>query len=219
MTATRALLLALIPLFAGCQTLFGEDVPPTAGGDRLQGVLTRQGDTWQLQPCSQMPALKVSDAQGMDLTEQAGTLLADGHAQLFTDVRGVLDLQQATLTVTQLYRLQGEGPGCSDANFPRLVLRAGGHEPGWSVMINSQGLLLERPGKEALALPYLEEQLPGGQLAFSSEANQQQLQLWLAPQRCEDGATGALSHLSAQLRLGDGQVLRGCGYYGGARNE
>jgi len=33
-----------------------------------------------------------------------------------------------------------------------------------------------------------------------------------------DDASGAVSHLTAELRLGD-DVLRGCAYYGGARND
>jgi len=218
MTAARALLLVLLPLFAGCQSLFHAEAPAPAG-DRLQGMLTRQGDVWQLQPCSQLPALRLRDTKDGELLELASALMADGQTQLFADVRGALDLQQATLTVNRLYRLQGEGPGCNDTNFPRLVLRASGNEPGWSLMITGDGLLLERPGEPALALPYLEEQLPEGQLAFTSEANRQRLQLWVTPKRCQDSASGAVTHLSAQLRLDDGKVLRGCAYYGGARND
>ena len=41
--------------------------------------------------------------------------------------------------------------------------------------------------------------------------------LWVAPQRCVDGMSGAVNHLSAELRL-DGQVLRGCAHFGAMRN-
>ncbi len=68
-----------------------------------------------------------------------------------------------------------------------------------------------------IPLPYLEEQLPEGRLNFSSEANGRRLELWVAPQLCVDGMSGAVSHLSAELRL-DGQVRRGCAHFGGARN-
>ena len=166
MTAARALLLVLLPLFAGCQSLFHTEASALAG-DRLQGMLTRQGDAWQLQPCSQLPALRLRDTKDGELLELASELMADGQTQLFADVRGALDLQHATLAVNRLYRLQGEGPGCNDKNFPRLILRASGNEPDWSLLVTSDGLLLERPGEPALALPYLEEQLPEGQLAFS----------------------------------------------------
>ncbi|PRD18424.1 UNVERIFIED_CONTAM: hypothetical protein NCL1_60616, partial [Trichonephila clavipes] len=107
--------------------------------------------------------------------------------------------------VSQLYRLQGEGHGCEDLNFKRLTLRASGTEPFWQLEVGSKGLVLNRPEHEPLALPYLEEQLPEGRLNFSSEANGQRLELWVAPQRCVDGMSGAVNHLSAELRL-DGQL-------------
>jgi putative lipoprotein len=58
--------------------------------------------------------------------------------------------------------------------------------------------------------------VPGGGLTLTSEANGQHVELWVAPQRCVDSATGAIRHLRAELRI-DGKTLRGCGYYGGAR--
>jgi len=70
----------------------------------------------------------------------------------------------------------------------------------------------------APGLPYLEEQLPEGRFNLSSEANGQRLELWLAPQRCVDSMSGAVQHLSAELRL-NGEVQRGCASFGGARNR
>ena len=77
---------------------------------------------------------------------------------------------------------------------------------------------LTGPDKQPLALPYLEEQLPDNRLNFTSEANGQHLDLWLTPQRCVDSATGTVSHLSAELRL-NGKLMRGCAWFGGARNN
>ncbi|HSX88076.1 MAG TPA: hypothetical protein VLG17_08760, partial [Pseudomonas sp.] len=121
-------------------------------------------------------------------------------------------------TPSQIYRLQAEGQGCDDLNFKRSTVRASGHEPDWAVTVNAKGLLLDRPGQPLQALPYLEEQLPGGRLNLTSEANGQRLELWITPQRCVDGMSGAVQHLTAELRI-DGQVMRGCGYFGGARND
>ena len=106
----------------------------------------------------------------------------------------------------------------ANGDFADLLLRASGHEPDWSIAVSNQGLVLHRPGQEPQALPYLEEQLPEGRLNLSSEANGQRLELWVAKQRCVDSMSGTVQHLSAELRL-NGQVLRGCGYLGGARND
>ena len=122
------------------------------------------------------------------------------------------------LTLNRVYRLQREGQGCDAANFKRTILRASGQEPSWSLVVGSQGLVLNRAGQQPLALPYLEEQLPEGRLNLTSEANGQRLELWAAPQRCVDSMSGAVQHMPAELRL-NGEVLRGCAYCGGARDD
>ncbi|MEL7558013.1 hypothetical protein [Stutzerimonas chloritidismutans] len=221
MIAPRALLLSFLPVFAGCQSLQWSDEAPVHSTERLQGTITQLDGGLQFSSCQGRRSLALVDSATTGLPDDVQALMAGSNQPLFADLRGSLINQSGNsdqLQLTQVYRLQAEGPGCSDAAFSQLLLRATGHEPGWSVTITSGGLLLERPDQQALALPYLEEQLPGGQTNFSTEANDQRLELWVAPQRCLDSATGTVSHLTAELRL-DGQTLRGCAYYGGARQD
>jgi putative lipoprotein len=220
MTSPRVLLI-LLPLFAGCQSLPWSDEPAAPPTERLQGEITQADGKLLLRSCQGQRSLELIDTGATGLPDDAQALLADGDQPLFADLRGSLVSQPdgaGQLQLSQVYRLQAEGPGCSANDFKQLMLRAGGHEPGWSLRVTSQGMLLERPDHPPLAVPYLEEQLPGGQASFSSEANSQRLNLWVAPQRCVDTATGAVTHLTAELRLDD-QTLRGCAYYGGARND
>jgi putative lipoprotein len=77
-------------------------------------------------------------------------------------------------------------------------------------------MVLNRAGQEPLALPYLEEKLPDGRLNLSSAANDQHIDVWLAPQRCVAGAS--VQFLSAEIRI-DGKAQRGCAYFGAARND
>lgn len=217
MRLAPALLLATLPLFAACQWLPATKTEPSAPTLRLQGELTRQGDDWQLRPCGESRTYRLEfDRQG-EPGEQIAQLAADSPGALFVDLRGSLEASGAGLRLQQLYRLQGEGRGCRDSGFKRLILRASGNEPFWQLEVGSKGLVLNRPEQEPLALPYLEEQLPDGRLNFSSEANGQRLDLWVAPQRCVDSMSGTVNHLSAELRL-DGQVLRGCAHFGAMRN-
>jgi putative lipoprotein len=221
MIAPRALLLSLLPVFAGCQSLQWSEEAPLRSTERLQGTITQEHGGLQFSSCQGRRSLALVDSGATGLPDDVQALTAGSNQPLFADLRGSLTNQDGNsdqLQLTQVYRLQAEGPGCSDAAFNQLLLRATGHEPGWSVKITDGGLLLERPDQQALALPYLEEQLPGGQTNFSTEANDQRLELWVAPQRCLDSATGAVNHLTAELRL-DGQTLRGCAYYGGARQN
>ena len=221
MIAPRALLLSLLPVFAGCQSLQWSEEAPLRSTERLQGTITQEHGGLQFSSCQGRRSLALVDSGATGLPDDVQALTAGSNQPLFADLRGSLTNQDGNsdqLQLTQVYRLQAQGPGCSDAAFNQLLLRATGHEPGWSVKITDGGLLLERPDQQALALPYLEEQLPGGQTNFSTEANDQRLELWVAPQRCLDSATGAVNHLTAELRL-DGQTLRGCAYYGGARQN
>ena len=209
----RVLCYALLPLLAGCQTLPDDtdDYRPT---QRLMGELSVDQGRLTLQPCGAARSFTVEDAGSLGLVAQAEQLLGDSTGRLFADLGG--EDQGNRLRATRVYRLQAEGHGCQEPGFPRLIARASGNEPFWNVSISAQGLVLERPGEPPLALPYLEEQLPEGRLYFSSEADGQRLSLWLAPQRCQDDMSGALRHLSAELRLND-QRFTGCGYLGGAR--
>ena len=213
-------LLLLIPLFAGCQSLAWQGDPPPRPSERLQGELRVDGDQLQFRSCQGERHLRLIDASDSGLLDDAQALANDGGAPLFVDVRGALLKQnnQDRMEVSQVYRVQAEGPGCGHADFRQSILVATGNEPGWHLRITRGGMLLERPDQAPLALPYLEEQLPSGQLNFTSEANSQQVGLWIAPQRCVDISTGTVSHLTAELRL-DGKLLRGCGYFGGARNN
>lgn len=217
------LIAALLPLFAGCQLLADQpEAVSTAGMIRLQGELSAANGQLLFKPCSESRRFVVKDTGNTGLLQEAATL-ASTPGTLFADVRGTLAGSQGAtddgqFNVHQLYRIEHSAGACSDPNFKRLTLRALGHEPDWSLKVSGQGMVLDRPGQPPLALPYLEEQLPEGRINLSSEANGQKIDLWLAPQRCVDSATGGVSHLTAQLRI-DGQTLQGCGYYGGSRND
>ncbi|WP_439889196.1 COG3650 family protein [Pseudomonas sp. MBLB4123] len=224
MPTSRPLLFALLPLFASCQVF--ESQPGDAGSaeqTRLQGELSQEDGQLLLRPCQEQRRFVIEDVGATDIMAEATELLAGGSGPLFADVRGSLAASQQNgvdgqLNLARIYRLQHEGRGCDDPNFKRSTLHASGQEPGWSVTVGAGGLMLERQGQAAQALPFLEERLPEGRLNLTSEANGQRLELWVAPQRCVDPMSGAVQHLAAELRL-NGEVLRGCGYYGGARSD
>lgn len=173
-------------------------------------------------PCNEARRFVVSDAAGTGILQEAANLADDAGDKLFADVRGSLTgTKQANndgrLEVQRLYRLEPSTQACEDPNFKQLTLRADGHEPDWAIKASGKGMVLERVGRtHCLYLTRKSRCLAVAGL--SSEANGQRIELWVAPQRCIDGATGAVRHLRAELRI-DGQTLQGCGYYGGARDN
>lgn len=213
------LALGLLPVVAGCQWLSSKPEESNAISARLQGELRRAGEMLLMVPCGEQRNLLLIDAAQLGLEDSAAKLQSAAAKPLFADLGGDLDGDADGLfAVSRLYRLQAEGPGCTDPAFKRLIVRAGGHEPEWSVSVSARGMVLERPGSAPLALPYVEESLPDGSLSFSSEANDQRIELWLAPTRCVDSMSGARSHLHARLMLNGEAPLAGCGALGGARN-
>ena len=214
--ARSIVLVALLPMFAACQLFDGQrEIVSHAGQTRMQGQLTAADGKLVFQPCQEQRQLVVNDIGGTSVLQEAATL-ADEQGKLFADVRGKVSGDR--LDLVQLYRVERSGTACDDPNFKLLILRAAGHGPEWNVKVSGKGMVIERDGQPPLAVPYVEEQLGDGRFNLSSEANNQRIELWVAPQRCVDSSTGSVQHMSAELRI-DGQVKRGCGYFGGARND
>jgi putative lipoprotein len=214
--ARSLVVVALLPLFAACQLFDGQrESASHVGQTRMQGQLTAADGKLVFQPCQEQRQLVVNDIGGTSVLQEAATL-ADEQGKLFADVRGKVVGDR--LDLTQLYRVERSGNACDDPNFKLLILRAAGHGPEWNVKVSGKGMVIEREGQPPLAVPYVEEQLGDGRFNLSSEANNQRIELWVAPQRCVDSSTGSVQHMSAELRI-DGQVQRGCGYFGGSRND
>ncbi|TMU70189.1 hypothetical protein FGA82_28490 [Pseudomonas fluorescens] len=214
--ARSLIVVALLPLFAACQLFDGQrESVSHVGQTRMQGQLTAADGKLVFQPCQDQRQLVVNDIGGTSILQEAATL-ADEQGKLFADVRGKVAGDR--LDLTQLYRVERSGTACDDPNFKQLILRATGHGPEWNVKVSGKGMVIDREGQPPLAVPYVEEQLGDGRFNLSSEANNQRIELWVAPQRCVDSSTGSVQHMSAELRI-DGQVQRGCGYFGGSRND
>ncbi len=218
--ARSLVLVALLPLFAACQLLERpQEGASHVGQTRMQGQLTALDGKLVFQPCNEQRILVVNDIGGTSILQEAASL-ADAQGKLFADVRGqvVASGGESRLDLVQLYRVERSGVACDDPNFKLLILRAAGHGPEWNVKVSGKGMVIDRAGQPPLAVPYVEEQLGDGRFNLSTEANGQHIELWVAPQRCVDSSTGSVQHMSAELRI-DGQVQRGCGYFGGSRND
>ncbi len=218
--ARSLVLVTLLPLFAACQLFDGQrESASHVGQTRLQGQLTAADGKLLFQPCGEQRSYVVNDTGGTSVLQEAATL-ADAQGKLFADVRGrvVSSGNESRIDLAQLYRVERSGAACDDPNFKQLILRAAGHGPEWNVKVSGKGMIIDRAGQAPLAVPYVEEQLGDGRFNLSTEINNQHIELWVAPQRCVDSSTGSVQHMSAELRI-DGQVQRGCGYFGGSRDD
>jgi putative lipoprotein len=223
MRAARSIaILALLPLFAGCQMFASQtETASKAGMTRMQGELSAADGKLLFQPCQGTRRYVVNDTGGTSVLQETADL-SDQPGKIFADLRGKLTSAtggtEDQVDLQQLYRLERSNTACDDPEFKRMILRASGHKPEWSLKASGKGMVLEREGQPALAVPYLEEQLGEGRFNLATEANGQHVELWAAPQRCVDNLTGSVQHMSAELRV-NGQVQRGCASFGGSRDD
>ncbi len=223
MRAARSLVLfALLPVFAGCQMFNSKPADSNAGLTRLQGELVSANGQLVFQQCVGQQRYVVRDSASTTLVQDAADM-PDKPGKLFADIRGSFTSAKVPGTdgevqLQQLYRLERSSSACQDPNFKQMTVHANGNGPAWEVQAGAKGMMLKRDGQPELALPFVEEQVGNGRFSLSTEANNQHIELWVAPQRCTDSANGSIQHLGAELRV-NGQVQRGCGYFGGARND
>ncbi|MCX7080493.1 MAG: hypothetical protein NTV76_14335 [Pseudomonas sp.] len=223
MRAARSIaIFALLPLFAGCQMFASQpETASKAGLTRMQGELSAADGKLLFQPCQGTRRYVVNDTGGTSVIQETADL-SDQPGKIFADLRGKLTSATAgtedQVDLQKLYRVEHSSTACDDPEFKRMILRASGHKPEWSLKASGKGMVLEREGQPALAVPYLEEQLGEGRFNLATEANGQHVELWAAPQRCVDNVSGSVQHMSAELRI-NGQVQRGCAYFGGSRDD
>ena len=211
MSLLRFILLAsLTLLITACQTSdtgSGQKSPDQA---RVQGLLSLANDQWQLQDCHGQP-LKLDESP---LLDTARALLKDKDGQLLADFVAIKSTD-GSYRPSQWLRLERQQQGCDEREARARILHAFGSQ--WDIQVNSKGLILQRPDQDPLALPYVQERMPGGGVDISSQANGLSLNLWVAYESCTDGQRWDIYGMRAQLRLND-QLLLGCAYPGPLQN-
>lgn len=173
------------------------------------------------QPCHDQRNYVVRNTGGTSILEEAASL-AGQQGVLFADLRGkfssVASGTQGEVELQQLYRVERSTSVCNDPDFKRIILHANGRKPALAVNVTAKGMVLEREDQPPLAVPYVEEQIGDGRFNLMTEANNQHVKLWVAPQRCVDSVSGNLQHMTAELRV-NGQVQRGCAVFCGSRDD
>lgn len=211
-TVTRrpARLLSLVLaglLLAGCQIT--EQSRQQEHSFRLQGELSGNADSRLLQPCSTDTPLTVAASQDW---QQILDNCPNPSGPCFVDIQLTQNTSQTT-RITDVYRIQHEGHSCNDTDFPHLLLRAFGNEPFWNIRLGTAGLILQQPGAEDLALPYIHEQPGEDQHFISSETGHAALELSISKQPCTDSMSGNWYPLTARLQW-QGNNFSGCAHYG-----
>lgn len=199
---------------SACQLYAPKAIKPESS-TRLQGTVYHSQGQWVLQPCGSQNSYIIDPPSELSL--ELIPLLADSSNGIFADLNGRLNTAQQRFTPSQRYRLQAEGHGCDDPDFARLQLRASGNEPFWSILQTPRGLIFNQIDQPSIVLPYIEEQQSDGRFQISSQANNQNFDLWITPGQCTDSMSGTISHLHARLQWNQ-HTFNGCAAFGALRN-
>lgn len=171
-------------------------------------------------PCGSGKRLELMDSDAARELRKHFAALAAGHVRsMIVEVAGRREGE--AFRVDAVVRVQTGGLGCSE-DLRRVVAKAGGHNPSWSMVFDDTRLAFQRVGDRAPAsFPPLGLQKRGDGFEFKGETEAARIHVLLIKARCEDPLANALLPYRAEITFAwraDAQpgVYRGCAYLGDA---
>jgi uncharacterized membrane protein len=179
----------------------------------------KSGLSW-IVPCGSGKKLELMDSDAARELRKHFAALAAGHVRsMFVEVAGRREGE--VFQVDAVLRVQTGGLGCSE-DLRRVVAKAGGHNPSWSMVFDDTRLVFQRVGDRAPAsFPPLGLQKRGDGFEFKGETEAARIHVVLLKARCDDPLANALLPYRAEITFAwraDAQpgVYRGCAYLGDA---
>ena len=200
---------------------FAALVSTAAADPPVRGIYAegRSGLSW-IVPCGSGKKLELMDSDAArELRKHFAALAAGRVRSMFVEVAGRREGDAFQLDA--VLRVQTGGLGCSD-DLRRVVAKAGGHNPSWSMVFDDTRLVFQRVGDRAPAsFPPLGLQKRGDGFEFKSETEAARIRVVVIRSRCEDPLANALLSYRAEITFAwraDAQsaVYRGCAYLGDA---
>ena len=179
----------------------------------------KSGLSW-IVPCGSGKRLELMDSDAARELRQHFAALAAGRVRsLFVEVAG--GREGDAFRLDAVLRVQTGGLGCSE-DLRRVVAKAGGHNPSWSLVFDDTRLAFQRVGDRMPAsFPPLGLQMRGTGFEFESETDAARIHLVLRRERCDDPLANAVLPYRAEITFSwraDTQpgTYRGCAYVGDA---
>jgi uncharacterized membrane protein len=205
---------AAIALLACTSAVMAAD--PPVRGIYAEG---KGGLAW-IVPCGTGKKLELMDSDAARELRKHFAALGAGRARsIFVEVTGRREgdafLAEAVL------RAQTGGLGCSE-DLRRVVAKAGGHNPSWSMVFDDTRLAFQRVGDGSPAsFPPLGLVKRGDGFEFKGETESARIHLVLVRERCDDPLANAVNPYRAEITFARGTdpkpgVYRGCAYLGDA---
>lgn len=201
-------------LLAACAASAADDAP--VRGNYAEG---KGGIAW-IVPCGAGKRFELVDSDAARELRKLFAGLAAGRVRsMYVELAG--RREGDAFRADQVLRAQTGGLGCSE-DLRRVVAKAGGHNPSWSMVFDDTALRFQRVGDRAPAMfPPLGLQKRGDRFEFKSETEAARIYVVLLRERCEDSLANAVLPYRAEITFAwraeaQSGVYRGCAYPGDA---
>ena len=164
----------------------------------------------------------VINEAGDEVVEIYESLTSEPYQEMFVEVRGEWQAAPAegfgadypeALRITELIRAENEGFGCR-RDLDGFLYIATGNEPGWSLEIRADGLMMKSvKTSEGINFPAAEILGEDSRIIINAGTQGAELAAVLERKRCVDSMSGARYSFAASVDV-HGQQFKGCALEG-----
>jgi uncharacterized membrane protein len=201
---------ACLLVLVGCSlgSIAAETAPVVSEEKIAKGLLMQHAGRVIFSPCRHQSYYQVEDlSPNAGLTAQLGNLgLAEGK-NLYVEFQGTLEGD--TLKARQINLARAEAR-CHEAGGPDERWRAAGQDEAWRFVAIAGEILLTRPGKPDLKLPYNSTKTENDLIVLTT-AEKPDAQWRFERRYCRDQSAGMLFGWQAEIKI-EGEVLHGCAW-------
>ena len=195
-------------LFASA--LHAEEAKPVDNTPKLAyGQMLKQGEKLVFSPCRDRSYAMMEDiSQDRVVTRALNSVGLDAGKKLYVELMAVSEGGMIKASALNLARTEGR---CQQPGGKEESWRAAGNEPGWLLAVGNEVVVIKRPGKPDLRLPFTPLKTEGGVTRLDAVAEGNKLALTFEKQLCHDTMADSVFGWTATVNL-NGQTLKGCAW-------
>ena len=208
MTFHHSLAVLVAALFASA--LHAEEAKPVDNTPKLAyGQMLKQGEKLVFSPCRDRSYAMMEDiSQDRVVTRALNSVGLDAGKKLYVELMAVSEGGMIKASALNLARTEGR---CQQPGGKEESWRAAGNEPGWLLAVGNEVVVIKRPGKPDLRLPFTPLKTEGGVTRLDTVAEGNRLALTFEKQLCHDTMADSVFGWTATVNL-NGQTLKGCAW-------
>ncbi len=202
--------LAVLATILFASALHAEEAKPVDNTPKLAyGQMLKQGEKLVFSPCRDRSYAMMEDiSQDRVVTRALNSVGLDAGKKLYVELMAVSEGGMIKASALNLARTEGR---CQQPGGKEESWRAAGNEPGWLLAVGNEVVVIKRPGKPDLRLPFTPLKTEGGVTRLDTVAEGNRLALTFEKQLCHDTMADSVFGWTATVNL-NGQTLKGCAW-------